>query len=647
MTFRKPDFLLLFIILIGAVLRFYGFPHIPFMYDEVSAWARTGFTSFNELIDKGVKGDGHPAGIQVFLNYWRMIAGDSEAAFKFPFLLMGLCSIWLVFEIGRFWHNATVGYISAAFVATLQYTIMYSQIARPYVSGLFFSLMMVWCWTNYLFNEDQKRKLRQLAGFVCFASLCCYNHYFSLLFAFITGVTGLFFLRRDNRKNYLIANIIVVLLFLPHLSISWFQLGIGGVGGWLPKPGPDFFRNYIDFIFHFSWWLKGLVICLILITIIFHTADLKSKARFRLIAVLWFLLPFFIGYYYSVYRNAVLQYSVLIFSFPYLLFFIFSWVKELQLRYSAGLVVIVLFIGIYTLTAERKHYDVFYHQPIEELVKNTITTTDVMKDKKCTVLMNMPRKYVGYYLDKFHRKVEMDYWAEKDFQSYITFRKYLLSLETDCFIAANIPGDYLVLVRQFYPYEISREKGFTYQYRAFSKTESNDRLAADVVFTDTLNFGQPGLRWTFDKQYLEGDTISHSTNFHFSPAAEFGPTFNSSLLPLISNGYNVVNISAHVSGVRPGNEASLVVSFEQDGKSLFWQEKPFHLFLDSTETEGMVFYSISVRDLGFRITDQHTLKAYAWNKNKNDFFLSDFVVTLDAGNPWIYGLIEPIQKQHP
>ncbi|MEO6166417.1 MAG: glycosyltransferase family 39 protein [Chitinophagales bacterium] len=647
MAAKKLNVLLLFIIAIGAVLRFYGFPHIPFMYDEVSAWARTGFTSFHELIDKGVKGDGHPALIQVFLNYWRMIAGDSEVAFKFPFLIMGLLAIWLVFEIGRFWHNETVGYISAAFVATLQYTVMYSQIARPYMSGLFFSLMMVWCWTNYLFKKKEKQKLRQLAGFVCFAALCCYNHYFSLLFAFITGVTGLFFLRKDNWKNYLIANAIVVLLFVPHLSISWFQLGIGGVGGWLPKPGPDFFGNYINYIFHFSWLLKGLVIGLILIAIVFHAADLKSKNRFRFIALLWFLLPFFIGYYYSVYRNAVLQYSVLIFSFPYLLFFIFSWIKELPLRYNAGLVVTVFIIGIYTLTAERKHYEVFYHQPIEELVKNTIETSEVLNGKKCTVLMNEPRRYAGYYLDKFHQHIEMDYWAEKDFQSYITFRKYLLSLETDCFIAANIPTDYLILIRQFYPYEISGGKGFTYQYRAFSKTLLNDSLPPDEVFSDALQFDKPASRWTFDKPQVGKDTLSNSLYYHFSSQNEFGPTFKSPLLPLLTNGYNVVNIEVHVSGVSPGNEASLVVSFEQNGKSLFWQEKPFSYFLDSTESKGIVFYSISVRDLGFRINDQHIFNAYVWNKKKDEFSMNDFNVTIDSGNPWIYGLIEPIQKQHP
>jgi uncharacterized membrane protein len=641
---KKPDFLLLFIIAVGTALRFYGFPDIPFMYDEVSAWGRTGFSSFSELIQKGVKGDGHPAGIQVFLNYWRMLVGDTEAAFKFPFLIMGLLSIWLVFRIGKFWFNETVGYLSAALIASLQYTVMYSQIARPYMSGLFFSLMMVWCWTNYLFNSEEKHKVRQLMGFVVFAVLCCYNHYFSLLFAFITGVTGLFFLEKDNKKQYLIANVMVVLLFLPHLSITIFQLGIGGVGGWLPKPGPDFFGNYIDFIFQFSWWMKGLVLAIIFAGFIVQTDKVKPQFRFRVISLIWFLLPFFIGYFYSVYCNAVLQYSVLIFTFPFLLFFIFSSIKALPSLFNWLLVTLVLATGIYGLVVERKHYTVFYHQPIQELVKNTLSTTDAYHGKTTTILMNQPKKYVGYYLHKYDSDLKMDYWSEKDFQSYIAFRKYLESLKTDLFIAANLRTDYLILVKQFFPYEVARAKGFTYLYKAFSKTDLNSKFPTDVVFRESLrmNTSTKSSYFTFDSSYVETDSTSRLPRFHFSPTNEFGPAFKCALLPVMTNGYNVVNITMKVKEIKKDNLASIVVSFDKAGESVFWQEKPFSYFIDSTESEGTVFYSISLRDLGFKITDQHTLSAYIWNKSNDDFYLSEFELSIDEGNPVIYGLIEPL-----
>ena len=80
--------LILFLILLVAItLRFYNYQNIPFTHDEFSALSRTNFNSFSELIDQGVKVDGHPAGIQVFLYYWTKLAGKSE--------------VWVKLQIGR------------------------------------------------------------------------------------------------------------------------------------------------------------------------------------------------------------------------------------------------------------------------------------------------------------------------------------------------------------------------------------------------------------------------------------------------------------------------------------------------------------------------------------------------------------------
>ena len=65
---RVTDTVLIVVILLaGAVLRFCRLNDIPFTYDEFSAIFRTQFATFGELIEKGVKIDTHPAGVQVFL----------------------------------------------------------------------------------------------------------------------------------------------------------------------------------------------------------------------------------------------------------------------------------------------------------------------------------------------------------------------------------------------------------------------------------------------------------------------------------------------------------------------------------------------------------------------------------------------------
>lgn len=93
--------ILILILCISAALRFYHFTEIPFMHDEFSAVFRTEYNTFSELIENGIKPDGHPAGIQVFIYYWIIIFGETEWLIKLPFAVMGVLSVWLIYLVGR------------------------------------------------------------------------------------------------------------------------------------------------------------------------------------------------------------------------------------------------------------------------------------------------------------------------------------------------------------------------------------------------------------------------------------------------------------------------------------------------------------------------------------------------------------------
>lgn len=247
------------IAIIGIILRTYHFFGQPFTFDELSATSRQ-YNSVSELIKIAViEIDFHPAGTHLFIYAWQHLFGNAEWVVKLPFLLMGIGCIFLTCKIGKEWFNETCGLIAAVFISTLQFTISYSTIARPYISGLFFSLLMVHCWTNYFFNS-KKNNLINISGFILAASVCMYNHYFSFLFAMIVSFSGLFFLTRQNWKYYFIAGGIIILLYLPHLHITLIQLGKGGLGGpdgWLGPPDNDFFLKFIGYIFHYSY-LSGV-----------------------------------------------------------------------------------------------------------------------------------------------------------------------------------------------------------------------------------------------------------------------------------------------------------------------------------------------------------------------------------------------------
>jgi len=395
--------ILYFILAVGAVLRFWNYTLIPFSHDEFSALFRTNYKSFSDLIEFGVKPDGHPAGIQVFLYYWTSWFGQSEWLVKLPFVAFGLLSIYLIYRLGELWYNDTVGLVSATFLACLQFSIVYSVTARPYISGMFFVLAMVWFWSKLVKNPEQDFWKNGLL-FVLFAALCAYNHHFSLLFAAIVGLSGLFILALKHLLKYMICGVLIFVVYLPHLQIFFHQLGNKGIEGWLTKPEPDFLWVFVRYIFHYSWLWLGLAIALVVLGFFKVKESNFTWKRFVLFG-LWFLLPFLIGYLYSVKVNSVLQYSVLIFSFPFLFLAVFGHLKNQKVWLNGVLVLLIASVSIFTLAFNRKHFSLLYNSHYEQIVADAALHPTIPK------LVDSHHEITEYYEARYKPMNEFQ-WCE-------------------------------------------------------------------------------------------------------------------------------------------------------------------------------------------------------------------------------------------
>ena len=228
---KRMDYILLGIImLVAAVLRLWKLGQVPFMHDEFSALLRTRFDNFHDFIQQGVMPDSHPIGMQLFLWGWVKLFGWSALWVKLPFVLMGIGSIYLIYIIGRQWFNRKVCLFSADFFAVSQFTVFYSQLARPYAAGLFFVLLMAVFWYKVVFGT--KTTTKDYVGFALSAWACSLMQYFSIAQAGLIFLTGLFFLPKERRKSYWLSGIAAVALFVPTLPIFYQQLFVSGsIGG--------------------------------------------------------------------------------------------------------------------------------------------------------------------------------------------------------------------------------------------------------------------------------------------------------------------------------------------------------------------------------------------------------------------------------
>lgn len=634
---------LVLIMVLAAVLRFFNYAEIPFTHDELSALSRLNYDNFSALIREGVMPDGHPAGIQVFLYYWVRFFGQDEWIVKLPFTVFGLISVWLVYKVASKWFNETAGLLSAAFFASIQYTVMYSQIARPYISGLFFSLLMVYYWSKIM-QAPGKQFKRNSILFIISASLCTYNHHFSLLFAFVVGISGLFIVDRKYLLRYLLSCLLIFVLYIPHLKIFFHQLSLGGIEGWLAKPHNDFFVNYLGYIFNFS----VLSAAAILLVMLFGVLERKRHAfnyKHYLLFLSWFLIPMLTGFFYSRYVNAVLQFSVLIFSFTYLLFLLFAHVKLQKPLINLLLVMAIMVANIFSLTCTRDHYKLFYQNPDKAILEDLQELRSV--DMSTVFILNSNSRNRLYYseklgidssgiirLENFRDEQELKCFLEKHVEMHS--RLYLGTLPSINPLAVPI-------IREYYPrIEWRRDYAGATSY-LFSKMHRQEQHVIGILdfesgMTEQWNSRDPG-------RYTDSLSFSGRTAYHVDSATIWGPAFSEELDEIEHGENDFIEISVRVRGPLK-SDVMLVATLDSDGENIYWGSTSFANFVPCRPSPGQwvsVHHVVKLSDIYLKYTGLQ-FKTYIWNKGSASFLVDDLQIELRKGNPVIYGLNENFQK---
>ena len=242
----------------------------------------------------------------------------------------------------------------------------------------------------------------------------------------IIAVTGLFFLRKDNWKLYLLSGVIAIVIFLPHISISLHQFSMGGVGQWLSKPGKDFLWKYILYGLNDSPLVVITISVLVMLSVLIYHLDITFspeglfRIKFQIICIAWFIIPFLAGYYYSVYINPVLQYSTLLFSFPFLILFLFSFFKERKEKFnniSLGSLGLVL---LFSTIAEKKFYKQEYFGVFKEINNTIINLQEKYGKENTTIFLNTSQKEIFDFYFKEKNKSVSFYFQAGDDSSFIS-----------------------------------------------------------------------------------------------------------------------------------------------------------------------------------------------------------------------------------
>ncbi|MBI35484.1 MAG: hypothetical protein CMP67_09000 [Flavobacteriales bacterium] len=598
-SLTKEQWFLLGIIAVASLLRFWRFWDFDYVHDELSALTRMNYASWSEFYHYGIELDGHPAGVHLFLKILYSIVGDNPFLIRLPFVICSVACVYQVYKFGKEWFSSSTGLISAACFSVVQYTIYQGVIARPYSPGLLFSLLLVRCWTKIFIQKSKDWKLFLLYG-VLLSSLG-YIHYFALLFGAAISLLGMLWLRKEILLKFLASGFIAFVLYIPHLSTFFFQLKTEGLE-WLNPPDSKFLGNYLMYLFNHSKLFIGMVFLgtlYFLIKSIKEFVPLQIKKRTTLLCL--FLIPFIVGYYYSIYISPVLQFSLLIFGFPCFLIWLFSfWNKSKIYVFS---VPIILFIGVLSLVEERNHFNWFYQNPIGSFFKlcNQPKTLNVGRHEPL---------FYDFYKERFEEHFEY-YSLDDDCTTIKEFQKLLQSSKYERVVMGDLFPREISLVNKYYPNVEMENRGNGYENLIFSKRK------------ETLN----------DLYYKKRNLFSlSSVDKKNSFSKPFQLNIELNLDSILMNPHDIIDIYVELELESFDDSNIILVNEIKQGK-----EKIKWLGCNTKNLkpeDSNVFFLVNSYSIPFEkdSLSNLTLNGYVWNPDKTVFKVKNYGYGIREGN---------------
>lgn len=609
------------ILLIAAILRLWDLGAVPFMHDEFSALYRTSYDNFSDLLKEGVMiNDSHPAGVQIFLYMMVKAVGWNEFWLKLPFALLGIASVFLVFKIGQQWFNTKVGLFSAAIVTVSELFIFYSQLIRPYSPGLFFVLLFVFFWNKILFVEE-KPSVSTCIGFALAAFLSSQMHNFSLAQAGLIWLSGLFFLDKNNKtrvKSYAFSSLGALALFLPMSYVFYYQLFVrGGIGGWLSMPEMTFLIDFLQYTLNYSWLFIFVFVILVIFPFLTNKALKDNKWRLRIFGLLWFIVPFAVAMLYSKMKEPILQFSTLIFGFPFFVIVLFSFYDELKLtlKEQTAITASILIVGIISLITDRQYYKQVYNQGFDQIAVQMKNNQEKYGDSVAFVSYSNMSFMTKFYQDK--EGVTNNYFFDKS-SELNEFKKMLSDMDVSMLgIGLSDNGNIMweMAALAYFPEIVEEKQWFNTRYLLLSKKSSASGHSSDEVL-----------------KVMKSDVEMRS---------EYGCSFV--MEPEGINDIDNIGFIAELQAVDTVKEVLLVTELidKREGSVLLWRGID-NAFMDILPGETYYLTNGFYIDSNKYDKENVKIKVYIWNKSKDFVIVKNIFSYKYKNEPHFLGLYEPL-----
>lgn len=281
-------------------------PRASFWFDEAFGIYLIQF-NFAEIA-QFTAADVHPPLYYWILKVWAMLFGTTELALRSLSILFGAGVIVTAFSLARRLFGRLVAGVSLLFLILSPMLIRYSDETRMYTLAALVVMLATYVLTKAI--ETNNRRWFIFYGIL--VGIGMWTHYFTALVWIAHWVWRAIIIRQSPTKsklfwkklltkNWIIAHIVAVAIFIPWVPFMAIQLGIVQGGGfWIGPMSADTIVNYFSNLFYYlehgqvQGWLAVLLIGILttIIVLTFKTYRLFNRAdkqKYILIAALAFV----------------------------------------------------------------------------------------------------------------------------------------------------------------------------------------------------------------------------------------------------------------------------------------------------------------------------------------------------------------------
>jgi mannosyltransferase len=253
-TERRDTVILLLILALAALLRFYRLDYQSLWYDEAYTASVTdpATSSLSYIWSSGPVAYMPP--LHHTLVYLSRLLGTGEAFIRLPSVIAGILTVLVVYLAGCYCFNKRVGLLSSLVVSVSTFHVYYSQEARAYSLLMLFAIASTYCLLRATRENRQSR-------WVAYAVLVAMGLYTHLYMAFVILVQNIYLLWQWREEHisglaWCASQAMAAIPFLPWLlqyaSYFWETYrGAASANGswgrdlWMPASTPDLFATVL------------------------------------------------------------------------------------------------------------------------------------------------------------------------------------------------------------------------------------------------------------------------------------------------------------------------------------------------------------------------------------------------------------------